>query len=172
MKKAIVLAMLLSIVSVIASAQQAQMNHVHPKIKVTDGAVNPELIPDSTAYHLYFLNLSTKVNPSVDESHYQSAAIGHLGLDGIDQLRLIGVLRDFRDRRDGLIARFNIYATSAQARGEVVDQTLFLQQLDDLTVSTRASLKLSLSDMALTNLDRRVQEVKKHIKHFESEVQQ
>ncbi len=166
MKRAFILIMLVSALPILASAQQIQ--HVHPNIKVIDGRTNPELIPDSDAYRLYLLSLTTKVNPTANEAGYQGAAVNSLGFDGLDHIVLLGVLRDFRDRYDNLVSRFNDQATAAQKRGEVVNQKLFRQQLDDLTTSVRLSLKRSLSSMASDSIDQKVQEAKKHIKHFES----
>jgi hypothetical protein len=54
----------------VASYSQAQTNpHQHDAVApvVIDGAVHPELIPDSAAYRLYFLALSTGSNPSDEE---------------------------------------------------------------------------------------------------------
>jgi hypothetical protein len=167
MKKALLLAMLLLVVPLFASAQ-----HVHQSVKgkVIDGRANPELIPDSEAYRLYLRVLTVPANPTAAQVDRQSAHLSKLGLDAIDQIQLIGILRNYRGGYDNLVARFNAEATAAQARGEVVTDTLLRQQLDDLVAGTRAQLK-SLSDVAVSNIDTVVQREKSRIKIFKSEAQ-
>lgn len=169
MRKALIIAMLLSMLPLFASAQQAQ--HVHPTVKIVDGKVNPELIPDATIYRLYLLSLTTPVNPTVEQANRQSVHFTKLGLAGIDQIQLVGVLRNYRDAYDSLVARYNVQATAAQARGEFLSDALLRQQLDDLVVSTRAQLKSSVSGVANDSIDATVQKEKTLIRIFKSEAQ-
>ena len=121
MKRAFIFALLLSILPMFASAQQPQ--RVHPKGKTVDGAVNPELIPEAVAYRLYLYSLTVSSTPSPEDVAKQSGFILKLQLTGIDQLRLLPILADFRSQYDTFVATFNEYATATQPRGEQVSDT-------------------------------------------------
>jgi hypothetical protein len=168
MKRIFMLAFLLSIVPAFASAQ---VQHIMPKITVVDGEKNPELIPDLTAYHSLFLHLSTSVNPTVLEANRQSAGLNQLGLSGVEQIRVIGILRNFRDSRDSLINNFNAAATVAQTQGQPISDALLRQQLDDLTSTTKTAFAAAVSSAAASNLDAHVQAHKAHIRIIKTEAQ-
>lgn len=169
MKKAMILTLLFLIVPLFASAQQAQMNHVMSKITVVDGEKNPELIPDLTAYHSFFLHLTTSVNPTAAEAGRQGFGLNSLGLSGTEQIRAITILRNFRDSRDSLISNFNASATVAQAQGQPISDALLRQQLDDLTNATKTAFATSVSPSGVGNLDASVQQHKSHIRIIKPE---
>jgi hypothetical protein len=61
--KRLILAVVVLLFSVVPSWAQ----HAHEQAQVIDGAKNPELIPDSTAYRMVLLHLSTPSNYTADE---------------------------------------------------------------------------------------------------------
>ena len=71
-----------------AVSQQVHQHEAH----VIDGALNPELIPDLTAYRLWFISVSRGPNPSDAEVQRQSVQLNKTRLLTDDQKVLIGVL--------------------------------------------------------------------------------
>jgi hypothetical protein len=63
---AIILVLVLSI-STPTVCQETTEPHQHSQQSVIDGSVNPELIPDLTAYRLYLLSVSRAPNPAAEE---------------------------------------------------------------------------------------------------------
>jgi hypothetical protein len=82
MKRFLAWFIFLAILSIVNStrAQTVDSAHNHAHTQVTDGAVNPELIPDSTAYRLYFAMVSRPFVPSDDQVKRQKLEIGRVGL--------------------------------------------------------------------------------------------
>lgn len=52
------IALILSMLALGAWAQTSPPQHIHPNVTVVDGAIRPELIPDSTAYRLWLITVS------------------------------------------------------------------------------------------------------------------
>jgi hypothetical protein len=129
-----------------------------------DGAVHPELIPDSIAYRLYFSAVSIGPNPTEEDRKRQAAHLNKIGLPDLDREILIVVLSDFRTKHDALALQFNQAANAALARNEVFDPASFLKQMDNLVQSTRDALKLRLSREAMNQLDAFIQSEKKYMR--------
>lgn len=130
---------------------------------VIDGAVHPELIPDSTAYRLYFVTVSTRQAPTDEDQKCQRAHLNKIGLKDGDLGVMVEILTEFRMQHDALVGQYNQAAERATARDEVPDTAGFLRQLDGLVQSTRDTLKLRLTPGAMTQLDAFVQSEKKHM---------
>lgn len=140
----------------------SQAIHVHPTPTVIDGAKNPELIPDAVAYRHVLLILSTPANPTPEQSVRQAAFLTtKLGLGPTDQIRLMGILSEFRGQHDALVNRFNAQATALQAQGIQLDSSELRQQLDDLVNATRTRLSI-LSTTAQNIIEAAVKDQKKH----------
>lgn len=101
--------MALGVLAVCACLSPAQVtNSPHHQADVSiviDGAVHPELIPDSLAYRLYFVALSTGQNPTEVERRRQRMHIMKVGLVESDQEAFISLLLDFRSTYDALVAQ-------------------------------------------------------------------
>jgi hypothetical protein len=126
-------------------------------------AVNPELIPDLTAYRLWFVSVSRGPNPSDAEVQRQSVQLNKTRLVTDDQKVLIGVLTTFKIQYQSLIQSFNEEATSAWSMHENPNFEAFVLQRDLLVQSTRDSLKGKLSPGGLMLLDVHVQSEKRHM---------
>jgi len=152
------------VLSVFALAAWAQTPspHLHPDT-VIDGAKNPELIPDSTAYRVWLVMVSELPNAATQDRDRQRAHLASLGLTELDNLQLTTLLTDFKAQYVGLIARYNESAKAALAHGGQPDVNLLLQQRDDLVRMTRAAMALRISSESVSRIDARVQEHKKHI---------
>src|SRR4029077_6525313 len=70
------------VLSLFAFGTRAQTppKHQHAAANVIDGAAHPELIPDSVAYRLYFVAVSTVQNPAEAEQKHQHAHLMKTGL--------------------------------------------------------------------------------------------
>src|SRR6266403_4168250 len=79
-----------------AWAQSSPPQHQHVAPNLIDGAVHPERIPDSVAYRLYLVTVSTGQNPTEAAQKGQRAHLLKTGLVGTDQQILVGILSDFR----------------------------------------------------------------------------
>lgn len=134
--------------------------HVVAATTIIDGSKNPELIPDATAYRMWLLTVSLPANPTEQDLNAQQAHLAKLQLATRDYLTLQGILVDFKSRYVELINRYN---ESAKAQGIQADQTLFLQQRDDLVQITRTTINLRLPPDAATRVNAAVQGHKRFI---------
>jgi len=146
-------------------AQTSPPKHQHLDVPVTvvDGAKNPELIPDSTAYRVWLVTVSLPSNATDKERAFQQAHLRKLQLSGADYSTLLSVLSDFKDQYLTLIASFNESAKAALLHGSQPDQQSFLQLRDDLVSSTRASIAQRLSPDGAARVEAHVQGEKSHI---------
>lgn len=130
-----------------AQAQNSTVPHQHASIASTliDGAVHPELIPDSLAYRLYFVAVSTGQNPTEAERKHQQAHLMKAGLEESDREVFVSILSDFRSKYDALVAQYNDSARAALARNEVTDVRSLLRKLDELVQSTRDTMSVRLT---------------------------
>ena len=153
---------LLVVLSVFAVGAWAQTPpHQHSET-VIDGAKNPELIPDSTAFRLWLITVSELPNATQQDRDRQQAHLAGLRLNALDNLQLTTILADFKSQYNSLIERYNESARAALANGSHPDLKLFLQQRDDLVQMTKAAVALRLPKSAPL-VEERVQEQKKHI---------
>lgn len=148
----------------VAWAQTSPAQHQHVAPNLIDGAVHPELIPDSTAYRLYLAAVSTKQNPTEAEQKGQLAKVTRTGLSDTDQRLFLGILADFRAKYDALVAGYNDSAKAAAARNETVDVRPLLTNLDDLVQSTRDAINARLSPQGAARLNSFVLAEKKNMK--------
>ena len=142
-------------------------NHQVAAPKLIDGAVHPELIPDSVAYRLYLVTVATPQNPTEAEQKQQRAHLMKIGLDDIDQQMLIIVLSDFRAKYDALVAEYNDSARAALTHNETTDIHILLNKLDALIQSTRDTISVRLTSKAAAQLHSFVLSEKKNMKATE-----
>ena len=143
------------------SGQSVDLTHNHQQSKVIDGSVNPELIPDLTAYRLYLLTVSRPTNPTDQEKKHQTAQLARIGLTESEKQSMISILASFHDQYQKMVASFNVEASAAWSRGEHTNATLFKQQRDQLVENTRGTLKSVLSADGWNKLDAHVHAQKK-----------
>jgi len=72
--------LVLSVFALGTWAQTSTSQHQHPNENVVDGAKNPELIPDSTAYRLWLVTVSLPPNATEKERTFQQAHLKKLHL--------------------------------------------------------------------------------------------
>jgi hypothetical protein len=154
--------LLVSFVFALGAWAQSSPPHQHTDT-VVDGAKNPELIPDSTAYRLWLVTVSELPNAKAEDRDRQRAHLAGLQLSELDKLQLTALLAEFKSQYLSLIERYNDSAKVALAHGGQPDVKLFLQQRDDLVQMTKAAIALRLSPASSSRIDAHVQEHKKHI---------
>lgn len=162
LKRSFLIAILLIVCSVRPFAQQDMP--IVDAAGMIDGAEHPELVPDSTAYRLYFIVVSETPNPSDEQKRRQLAHLRKIGLGGGDLQSLISALETFKLQYTDLIARYNESAEEAINAGAEPDINTFLLQRDGLVQSTRDKLKSLLTPEGLLRLDALVQAEKKSMK--------
>jgi hypothetical protein len=129
-----------------------------------DGSKNPELIPDSTAYRLFFVSVAESANPTPEETARHKAHLSRTGLKDSDKASLTNVLKEFKAQYSDLIKNYNDAAQVALLQGQAPDYGAFLRQRDALVQSTRDKLKLALTPEGMTGLDAFVQGEKHKMK--------
>jgi hypothetical protein len=135
--------------------------HQHPATTVIDGALNPDLIPDSVAYRLYLFTVSMKQGPTQVDQECQHAHLIRTGLSDADRQVFVSILSGFRTQYDALEATYNALAT---ANGTNANISTLLTQLDDLVQSTRNTINAQLSSPGAARLNAFVLAEKKNMK--------
>jgi hypothetical protein len=148
----------------LVAAQSIAPAHQHTQSNVIDGAVHPEMIPDSTAYRLYLVMVSRPESPTDQQKKRQEAQLGKIGLQDADRKALDVILGNFHSEYQNLIQTFNQKATAAWARGERPDTESLRLQRDQLVQSTHDALNATLTAKGWEILDAHVQNEKKHMK--------
>jgi hypothetical protein len=123
---------------------------------IIDGSQTPQLIPDTLAYRLYFLAV-TSLPPSVGQAQLHSAIPSATATDL--QAATTAIVA-FRTAYDSLS---NNYNQQVQASSNP-DQNFFASQRDALVANTRAALQKTLSAGGMQKFDAHVQAEKKRMK--------
>jgi hypothetical protein len=141
----------------------------HSQTKMISGKDHPELIPDLTAYRLFFIANGELPNPSEVRKARQEAFLGKIGADGADHKALVQTdhqalvqtLDDFKVKFTAMVDEYNARVEAAvKTGGSLPDQEEFLKQRDRLVQLTRDRLKLDLSADGMSKLDAHVQHEK------------
>ena len=145
-----------------AWAQNSPPPHQHTAQNIIDGAVHPELIPDSVAYRLYFVAVSETPSPLPNESSRQHAHLQKAGLSENDIQSAGKVLANFKTEYAAIIDSYN-------HSNEVLNNTddglpLFLAKRDALVQATRDALKATLSPQGMASFHANIQKEKAMMK--------
>ena len=158
-----------------ASAQLASQNGASPvhnhagaaSTQLIDGSVNPEKIPDLTAYRLVFLVVGKTPNARPEdqakELSRQQGLLNKIGLSDEDSQLLISILDDFRVQYAALTQQYNASAKALAAKGQAADSKAFVVQRDNLVQATRNKLQ-ALTPEEASQLDQHVRREKKNMK--------
>jgi hypothetical protein len=155
--------LLLSVFPLGTWAQNSPPAHQHVQPVMIDGSVHPELIPDSIAYRLYLVAVSTRPNPNEAEQALQRVHVMSTGLVDTDQQTFISILSDFKVKYDALVADYN---ASAKA-DTTTDVHTLLKKIDDLVQLTRDTISVRLSPQGAAKLHAFVLSEKKNMKMTE-----
>lgn len=137
--------------------------------QLIDGSVNPEKIPDSTAYRLWFLMAG--VNPNVVKPEDQAkeharheGQIKKLSLSDQDSKQVAAILNDFRVQYAALIKSYNDNNAILRSQRQNPDQGAFIDMRDKLVQATRDKLAATVSFDGISRLDTHVQNEKSQMK--------
>lgn len=135
--------------------------------QLIDGSVNPEKIPDVTAYRLFFLVFGKTPNARPEdqakELNRQQGILNKIGLSAEERLLLISILDDFRVQYAALTQQYNASAEALAAKGQVANSKAFVVQRDNLVQATRDKLQ-ALTPEGANQLDQHVQREKRGMK--------
>src|SRR5579859_4214650 len=151
--------------SVLQSSLSLPSDHVHLGLvpgQVIDGSKNPELIPDSVAYRLYFVATAIPVLPTDEQTRIQRARLGSTGLAQKDKEALSFVLANFTVQHAEIVKAYNDGAAQVpnKAQCPALAYAQLLAQRDQLVHTTRDKLNTLLTPQALTQLDSYIQKEK------------
>lgn len=147
-----------------AWAQNSPPHHTVSSTKVIEGSANPELIPDSTAFRLWFIAVSVTPDATEQERNVQQAHLGKIHLqDALDYVKLQTILSGFKVQYSAFIQRFNQAAETAEKQGVAFDPIPFLQQRDDLVSATRTAIATQLTANGAAKLVAHVQSEKRYM---------
>lgn len=131
---------------------------------IIDGAQNPELIPDSIAYRLFFISAAGPANPSLEDKDRQRAYLRAAGVREEEVSRAAGVLAVFSARYGDLVTQYNESVQAANEAGVEPDLATFLSQLDQLVELTRKAVEAAVSPEAAKHLEAYVQYEKRNMR--------
>jgi hypothetical protein len=129
-----------------------------------DGATNPDLIPDSIAYRLFFVSAAGPADPTPQDNDRQRAHLRDAGLLEEEVSRAAGVLAAFRAQYGDLVTQYNESVQAANEGGVEPDLATFLSQLDQLVELTRKALGEAISPEAAKRLEAYVQYEKRNMR--------
>lgn len=158
------------------SALMAMPHHHSQTVRLTsgmiDGSATPQLIPDTTAYRLFFLVASDGgQSPTPDQASRRSMVLhsAHV-LRPSEETAATTILVNFRSNYMALIAKYNL---SVQGSNDTrTAWANFVAQRNALVQSTRGQLAAALSAATMSAFNLKVQAEKVHMKAAESEANQ
>ena len=132
--------------------------------EIIDGAVHPELIPDSSAFRLWFSSVSLPENPTTDQQAIQRRQLSSLRLDDGDFEVVTQSIAAFRKGFSALISEQNSRAEQDGRALRTTDNSRFLADRDTLVISLINNLKAQLSPTGWATVSSHVTEEKKNMK--------
>jgi hypothetical protein len=119
------------------------------------------LIPDTLAYRLYFIAVTSL---PTTPANLQQAQLKSAGLPPVDIQAATKVLADFRTAYDSLSNSYNQAVQASDTTGVQPDANLFAAQRDTLVANARAALQKALSPSGMQKFDAYVQGEKTRMK--------
>lgn len=136
----------------------------HATLGTISGKDHPEMIPDNTAYRLYFLVIGEMPNASDQRLARQKAFVSKSGIQASDSEAVIEIADLFKARFTAMVNDYNAKVEAANENGTALpDGKAFLAQRDALVEQAMGLLKKSLSVAGMGRLDAHVQREKRHM---------
>jgi hypothetical protein len=165
----------LALCSFVSSFSEAQLvapdkleftdhNHKVEPASIIDGSKTPDLIPDVTAYRLYFLAVAQRADATADQQKLQRLHIQRLDITESETQTLRSVLEEFRVQYEYWLEWYNTEAAEALTRGEAPNFLVLVSERDRIVQSTRDKLKQLLSPEAIGKLDSLIKREKANMK--------
>ena len=157
-KRSILLLTVLAGLLSLPGAVSAQTTHSHPKPTVIDGRNTPELIPDSTAYRLFFIAVTPKDDTS-EEFTKEDIHLAGIGLGFSDTVAVKNILDDFRKQYDNMVNEYN--GGLRQHPGTQADYDSFSAQVEALVTKTLKKIEATVSEDGANQFHAHIQHEKK-----------
>jgi hypothetical protein len=133
-----------------------------PALGIIDGRLDPQDIPNSTAYRLWLLAASEPRTGAVAPTARTEAMLMDAGLRGGDVTAAIAILARFEEKYQALVAAYNrspeVFNRSSSGLAD------FLARRDALVAATRAALIAGLSAPGQSRLDSFVKDQKRNMR--------
>lgn len=172
MPRVLVVAIMTLGIGICACGQAAVVRSEHPHSMVNDtnttqgmidGSLHPELIPDATAYRLFFVAASLEAT-SQNKLLWRKQLQQKLSIADSDLNSLIGALQVFRVRYDAYIRKYNDTTVLSSIVGQPPDYVALLKERDAVVQETRDKLTHALSSSGQVQLERLLQREKRHMR--------
>lgn len=134
-----------------------------PPAGVIDGAKNPELVPDSTAYRLFFIATAESADATPEQRLRQKAKLTPIELPDADLELVIEILAGFKADYAERISQYNASVVMANESGVSPNLRAFIEDRDFLVQVTRDTLRSALKPDSMTRFDTYVQAQKRHM---------
>jgi hypothetical protein len=148
----------------------AAHQHAGAAADMIDGSKNPELIPDSLAFRLYFIALSENDSTLTESTERQKAFFATAGLKAADTEVAASILRVFKKRLDAMTDAYNMAVASTN--DSTSGRTFFASKREDLVQATRNEFSIMLSADGAEHINGYVHGEKGKMKASKSEIQQ
>jgi len=164
MRKFLAVSVILLGTSICLPAQELQdkleVPHVHNSPALIDGAKNPELIPDVTAYRLFFVAVSHNPTAVPEEKARHANLAKRVRLADADNEALASLMATFRAQYDELTRAYNEDVQAAVASGATPDVSIFFAKRDALVLAIVAKIKGTMTTEGATALHTFIQHEK------------
>jgi hypothetical protein len=124
------------------------------------GKDHPELIPDITAYRLFFLMLAEDPNPTPEKQKRQAAHLAKASLDNLDSQAVVRLLEKHKIQYQAMIYKFNAEETAREQLGLPSQTAAFQTEIDQVVQQTHDRLAQVLSQDGMTRLEALIQDEK------------
>jgi hypothetical protein len=137
----------------------------HPAPTMISGKDHPELIPDLTAYHMYFIVVGELPNTSEKALARQKAHLGMMhGMAKEDTQSLTKILGSYKLQWTLMVNEYNARVDAiARIGGTPLDATAFLRQRDQLVQQYLDVIRKTLSPAGMSQFEGHIQEQKAHM---------
>lgn len=153
------------VASTAAFAQNNQPTHQHETAGIIDGKDHPELIPDLTAYKMFFVTSGQLPTATPNELAIQQGRVQNkLQFSTGDAIKFILVTNEFRIHYERLVADHNKRADDAFAASQKPADDNIEGEIANLTAATVGKLQSVLSPEAAARLAAVVTAEKAHMK--------
>ena len=137
----------------------------HGQSEMISGKDHPELIPDLTAYHLYFITVGELPNPSANRLARQKAYLAKMpGMRQEDSQTIAKIIGAYKLQWTAMVNDYNARVDGAvRIKAPLPDSAAFLRQRDQLVQQYVDTLRKALSPEGMAQFEAHIQSEKVHI---------
>ncbi len=128
-----------------------------------DGSKTPQLIPDATAYRLFFTAVSEPITKTAKEAERERVKLLRAQFSPEDLQAAVAIFDGFHQQRQALELRYRKAISTASSSDKAGIERNMLAERDALVADTRDTLASALSTEGLLQLDRLIQREKSNM---------